>query len=202
MLFTTTLVSLTVALCVSAAPLSSAKVARQATSYTPVTHVVEVGKDGLTYTPPFITANPGDEVQLLFFAKNHTLVQASFQDPCTPLVNGIFAGFQPTDVTADDTGLVSFRSVSFQVDTASPLWFYCAQADHCQKGMTFAINPPPGSVEIFDQRAANKTENIAPTTGPIGVVDSLVEVFIEPTSSVSYTTSLAPPTVIPTPGSA
>ena len=173
MYFTTVLISFLAAVSTNAAPVSDRSTTTQ------VTHLVEVGKDGLTYTPPFITANPGDEVQFNFFAKNHTVVQSSFQDPCTPLTNGIFAGFQPSNITKDTTGLVTFKTITFQVDTANPLWFYCAQANHCQSGMTFAINPPPGSVETFNEVAATKTQNIAPPGGPVGVLAGLEEVFLE-----------------------
>lgn len=171
-MYLTALVSLLAAVRANAAPVSG----RQTTS--PVTHLVEVGKDGLTYSPPFITADPGDEVQFNFFAKNHTVVQSSFQDPCTPLENGIFAGFQPSNITKDTTGLATFKTVTFQVDTTNPLWFYCAQANHCQSGMTFAINPPPGSVDKFNQVAATKTQNIAPAGGPVGVLEGREEVYI------------------------
>jgi len=166
------LVSLLAAVGANAAPVSGRS------NTTPVTHLVEVGKNGLTYSPPYITANPGDEVQFNFFAKNHTVVQSSFKDPCTPLADGIFAGFQPTNITKDTTGLVTFKTVTFQVDTTNPLWFYCAQANHCQSGMTFAINPPPGSVEKFNQVAATKTQNIAPPGGPVGVIAGLEEVLL------------------------
>jgi len=166
------LISLLAAVGANAAPVSGRS------NTTPVTHLVEVGKNGLTYSPPYITANPGDEVQFNFFAKNHTVVQSSFKDPCTPLVNGIFAGFQPTDITKNTTGLVTFKTVTFQVDTTDPQWFYCAQANHCQSGMTFAINPPPGSVEKFNEVAATKKENIAPPGCPVGVIPGLEEVFI------------------------
>jgi plastocyanin len=185
MYFTTALISLIAALGVSAAPLSSSSISPR-TESRPVTHLVEVGKNGLTYTPPFITAKPGDLVQLNFFAKNHTFVQSSFADPCTPLVNGLFAGFQPSNITVNSTGFVTFKTVTFEVGTSSPLWFYCAQANHCQSGMTFAINPPPGSVETFDKVAATKTENIAPYGGPVGVVEGLEEVFIEDKSTTKY----------------
>jgi plastocyanin len=182
MLFTTALISLVAALGASAAPVASSTYAAstpasQAT-YTPVTHIVEVGKNGLKYTPPFITAKIGDEVQMNFFAMNHTLVQSSFKDPCEPLPNGIFAGFQPTSVTKNTTGLVTFKTVKFQVDTESPLWFYCAQGNHCQQGMTFAINPPAGSVDTFNNVAATKAKNIAPYGGPVGVLAGLEERFI------------------------
>lgn len=51
--------------------------------------------------------------------------------------------------------------------------------------MTFAINPPAGSVEKFDQVAATKTENIAPAGGPVGVAEGLEVVFIQPTNATS-----------------
>jgi plastocyanin len=191
MLFTTALISLIAALGASAAPVTSsayppptvtsATYSSAAVTYatnTPVTHIVEVGKNGLKYTPPFITAKIGDEVQMNFFALNHTLVQSSFQDPCEPLPYGIFAGFQPTSVTKNTTGLVTFKTVKFQVETESPLWFYCAQGNHCQQGMTFAINPPAGSVDTFNKVAATKAKNIAPYGGPVGVVAGLEERFI------------------------
>jgi hypothetical protein len=104
-------------------------------------------------------------------------VQSSFADPCEPLKHGIFAGFQPTTVTKNTTGLVTFKAVQFQVGTDKPLWFYCAQAKHCQSGMTFAINPPPGSVEKFNQVAATKEKNIAPYGRPVGVRSELVQRF-------------------------
>jgi hypothetical protein len=174
MQFTTALISLVAALGVSAAPAIIPPV-----NLDPTIHIVDVGKDGLTYTPPFITANVGDLVQMRFFAKNHTLVQSSFQDPCTPLAGGgIFAGFHPSNITADSTGLVTFETATFPVETTSPLWFYCAQADHCQSGMTFAINPPPGTVATFDQVAATKQQNIAPPGGPTGVVLEELPVFL------------------------
>lgn len=178
MYFTTALISVIAALGVSAAPLSSESLSTRDIT-PPVTHIVEVGKNGLTYTPPFIFAKPGEFVQMNFFAKNHTLVQSSFADPCEPLVNGIFAGFQPTTVTKDSTGFVEFKTIKFEVGTDRPLWFYCAQANHCQSGMTFAINPPEGSVEKFNKVAATKAKNIAPAGAPVGVAKGLEVRFIE-----------------------
>jgi plastocyanin len=43
--------------------------------------VVQVGKDGLTFTPPTISASPGDTVTYNFNPKNHSVVQSSFADP-------------------------------------------------------------------------------------------------------------------------
>lgn len=146
---------------------------------TPLVHVVDVGEDGLTYTPSSITANPGDFVEMRFYAKNHTVVQAAFKDPCTPLPGGIFGGFHPSTITDSSKGFVVFDTVTFPVVTSSPLWFYCAQDSHCQAGMTFAINPPPGSVAAFNALAATKAKNIAPPGGPFGVILGHEEVFLD-----------------------
>ncbi len=183
MYLTTAFITLIAALGISAAPVSSSPdsdlASRDIHRIPHTTHVVDVGKNGLTYTPPFIYAKPGDRVQLNFFAANHTLVQSDFATPCEPKPWGIFAGFQPTKVTKTDTGLVTFRSVQFEVYTESPLWFYCAQAKHCQAGMTFAINPPSvDSVKQFNAVAATKAQNIAPAGEPLGVRAGFVEKFI------------------------
>ena len=182
MYLTTAFITLVAALSTSAAPIASSdpKLETRGDWHTPhTTHVVDVGKNGLIYTPPFIYAKPGDHVQLNFFSANHTLVQADFATPCEPTPWGIFAGFQPTNVTKNETGLVTFRTVNFEVYTESPLWFYCAQAKHCQAGMTFAINPPSeDSVKQFTALAATKAENIAPAGGPIGVRAGFEQVFI------------------------
>lgn len=38
----------------------------------PVEHRVEVGLNGLNFTPPFLSANIGDTVTFVFHPKNHT----------------------------------------------------------------------------------------------------------------------------------
>ena len=182
MYLTTAFITLVAALGISAAPVASSDPELEARDgwRTPhTTHLVDVGKNGLTYTPPFIYAKPGDHVRMNFYSANHTLVQSDFATPCEPKPWGIFAGFQPTNVTKNDTGLVTFRSIWFEVYTDAPLWFYCAQAKHCQAGMTFAINPPSNeSVATFNAVAKTKAQNIAPAGGPIGVRSGFEQRFI------------------------
>lgn len=51
-----------------------------------VVHTVTVGGNGsLTYDPPFIQAAVRDTVKFVFAAKNHTVTQSSFGDPCRKL---------------------------------------------------------------------------------------------------------------------
>lgn len=111
------------------------------------THYVQVGAQGqLVYGPNQLNAKVGDIVRFDFLKLNHTVTQSSFSKPCTP--NGGF-----------DTGFNQFNPqnisgkfiVDFYVNTTSPLWFYCKQSGHCNKGMVLGINPQ----DKFPQFLAN-----------------------------------------------
>jgi len=106
-----------------------------------VDHLVLVGDNGLNFNPTTVTAAQGDNVIFEFRAKNHTVTQSSFAQPCTSLQTpagpGVDSGYQPVAA-----GATSFPQWSITVDNATaPLWFYCKQGTHCQAGMVFAINP-------------------------------------------------------------
>ncbi|KAJ3908083.1 Cupredoxin [Lentinula edodes] len=104
----------------------------------PVTHNITVGINGqLAFGPANISAAIGDIVEFTFLAKNHSVVQSSFPEPCTPLVDGFNLGFHPVD--ANVTG----PSFSITINNTSPIWGYCAQTNpvsHCGSGMVFSIN--------------------------------------------------------------
>ncbi|KAJ6621774.1 hypothetical protein B0H10DRAFT_1945053 [Mycena sp. CBHHK59/15] len=106
------------------------------------TITVKVGENnGLTYDPANVTAAVGDEIAFQFIAKNHTVTQSTFADPCqqmeTPMV-GIDSGYQA--VAANSTQIPQW---SFTVNNATaPLWFFCRQTGHCAKGMVFSVNAP------------------------------------------------------------
>lgn len=106
-----------------------------------VDHSVAVGtKAGdLVFKPDTINAAEGDTVTFKFWPKNHSIAQAAFNSPCTPLNNGFWSGFVPTA----DTQKVSNWTFTYEVTNASaPIWFYCTQGQHCQNGMVGVINPP------------------------------------------------------------
>lgn len=93
---------------------------------------VTVGKDGkLNYSPQNFEAEVGDEVEFSFFPKNHTVVQSSFADPCHPLEGGFFSGFVPTPEGKSNT------TFTITIKDNKPIWFYCAQGPHCQKGKPY-----------------------------------------------------------------
>lgn len=69
------------------------------TSGSPTNHLVIVGENGtLTYDPPTFNASKGDSVTFEFRAKNHTVTQSTFDDPCrkisatTPGTEGFDSG--------------------------------------------------------------------------------------------------------------
>ncbi|KAH9013073.1 Cupredoxin [Lactarius pseudohatsudake] len=108
-----------------------------ATSASAQTNIqVQVGSNGLSFSPSSVNASVGDTVSFVFFPKNHTVTQSSFAAPCQPLASGIDSGFQP--VAAGATTAPSF---TLTVNATTPLWFYCRQSTHCESGMVFAINP-------------------------------------------------------------
>ncbi|KAK0463861.1 Cupredoxin [Desarmillaria tabescens] len=98
-------------------------------------HLVTVGDGGmLAFNPTSVTAVQGDTVTFSFRAGNHSATQSTFAFPCTK--SGIDSGFVPI---ANST---VFGQWTFTVDNSStPLWFFCAQTGHCEKGMVFAVNP-------------------------------------------------------------
>lgn len=117
--------------------------------------VVHVGKNPANnvtdskFWPENLTAAPGSMVQFQFWAGNHTVTQSSFDNPCTPLepgaggtgngtnAAGIKSGYQPVDVSMPNGEIPTY---TVWINDTKPLWFYCAQATHCQGGMALAIN--------------------------------------------------------------
>ncbi|KAI0342532.1 Cupredoxin [Trametopsis cervina] len=146
------------------------------------TFYVEVGANGqLQYTPPSVNAKPGDVVEFKFNPKNHTVTQASFTDPCSPLAGGFDSGFQP--VAANSTSPAPTFRVT--VTDTKPLWFYCRQGahtnvSHCGQGMVGAVNAPPtgNTFDAFKQKALDlgkqfgvgSTSTSAPPPGQTHVV--------------------------------
>ncbi len=62
-----------------------------------VTHEVDVGRDGLTFSPDKLDPAVNDTVVFRFYNDNHSVAQSIFDNPCEFAENGIFSGF-PGDV--------------------------------------------------------------------------------------------------------
>ncbi|KAK0464376.1 Cupredoxin [Desarmillaria tabescens] len=130
---------------------------------------VKVGENsGLTFDPTSVTAAEGDIVQFQFLAKNHTVTQSTFADPCQKMTTpseGVDSGFVPVSNASTEVPMWSFT-----VNNASaPLWFYCAQTGHCAKGMVFAINPTANkSFAAFQAAAMASTTNTTSSSSASG----------------------------------
>jgi len=163
-------------------------------------HVVLVGSTGLTFSPDQINATVGDTVSFQFVKGNHSVAQSTFAKPCTPN-GGIWSGFEPVVAAAPAASSSSAAATStgggdsgygykmvkregsevpqFQItiNATTPLWFYCAQAEHCQSGMVFAVNVNNTSgktLDAYKAAAAKATANVAPTFAAQGGVQSEV----------------------------
>ncbi|KAM3502436.1 hypothetical protein MY10362_004851 [Beauveria mimosiformis] len=112
--------------------------------------VVSVGRNpvnessmGLKFWPEKVKAEVGTMVQFQFLAGNHTLTQSDFDHPCKPInevnpsTQGIFSAFQPVAASAAKGQVPVF---TIMVNDTKPMWFFCSQGPHCQKGMVMVIN--------------------------------------------------------------
>ncbi|KAI0705949.1 Cupredoxin [Cytidiella melzeri] len=120
---------------------------------------VIVGNNGtLTFTPSSITAAPGDLINFVFVAGNHSVTQSSFGTPCENIsTGGLDSGFQFIQ-----PGATMAMQFTIMVNDTNPLWFYCRQTNpkvHCQNGMVFAVNPTAEKSFSAFQQAAMQSAN-------------------------------------------
>jgi hypothetical protein len=172
----------------------------------------------LRYYPEKVVAPPGSWVQFQFQPKvhtpspsrtpfpqltcksvqNHTVTQSTFDNPCVPIhniqsnVTGIKSGFMPVS----PGGSVPVFSVL--VNDTTPIWLYCGQVGHCQKGMALVINEKAGSnktLEAYKAAAALLPVPGANATSSVGVSVSS-SVPVSSSSLAVVPTSI--PTTVPT----
>jgi plastocyanin len=136
-----------------------------------VVHVVQVGGSNATlrFIPDTVYALPGEVVQFQFNPKNHSIVQSTFDRPCTPIqqvmankTDAINSGFMPSNGTIKPV-------YSVMVKDTNPIWAYCSQGNHCQMGMVMVINPPatgPRNLVAYAAGAKQATANISPGQSP------------------------------------
>ena len=90
----------------------------------------------------------------MFKQKNHTVTQSTLQSPCVQAADGFDSGLYVfvsvmceslsdliCSVPVPDNQTSDFTVAQFTVPDTNPVWVYCRQANHCQQGMVFAINP-------------------------------------------------------------
>ncbi|KAJ5684788.1 Cupredoxin [Penicillium maclennaniae] len=97
---------------------------------------INVGKSGLEFSPYTLNVAAGDKVEFHFFPGDHSVTQASSDNPCHPLSGSSFSsGF----VTGSSNG--SPPVFALIVNNTKFIWFFCGQVGHCQAGMVGVINP-------------------------------------------------------------
>lgn len=102
-----------------------------------ITHSVVAGLGGLRFDPDNVVAEVGDIIEWHFLPKNHSIAESSFGSPCVPLADGssFFSGFE----FVTDNGQAK-NVFQIEVKDKKPIWYYCAQGNHCSQGMTGVIN--------------------------------------------------------------
>ncbi|THV02663.1 hypothetical protein K435DRAFT_339963 [Dendrothele bispora CBS 962.96] len=126
---------------------------------------VGVGKDentghkGIGFDPSVIYPVAGDEIVFEFRSGQHSVVQSSYEKPCTPKDDGFDTGVQtvPDSTPVDANGL---PTVTLSVSDTQPMWFFDQAAGTCQQGGVLAVNPAGTQTPAgFKENAANQLES-------------------------------------------
>jgi hypothetical protein len=124
------------------------------------------------------------------------VTQSTFNNPCVPIhsvmsnVTGITSGFMP--VAPTDTQIPVF---SILVNDTNPIWLYCAQTGHCQKGMSMVINEVASSNKTLEAYQAAAAKLGSTTSTGMGMSSTMM---MSPSSSSMMMMSTSIPTSIPT----
>ncbi|KAM0271621.1 hypothetical protein ACHAQH_009048 [Verticillium albo-atrum] len=128
---------------------------------------VEVGVDDkFIFKPNDIKEPIGTHIQFNFNPKNHSVTQSSFDKPCEQLENGFSSGLIPA---ANSPSGISFDII---VNDTKPIWFYCAQGQHCKNGMVGSVNAPAegNTLASFTDKASKAGAGQLVPLSPIGGV--------------------------------
>jgi len=120
---------------------------------------IMVGEGGDVFMPNTVTnAMMGDTVTFMFSGSQHSVVESSFDQPCSPMTGGFSVGAQS-------------KMINFTVnimDTGTH-WFYCSVPGHCNSGMVGVINPPMDMTQAdFVKQAANAMVNNPASNNAVG----------------------------------
>jgi hypothetical protein len=145
---------------------------------------IDVGEEGLNFTPSSQTAAVGDILEFHFFPGGHGAAQGTFETPCTPSTNGFFSGFIPGNTDGDTVFTTT-------VTSTDPIWFYCPLAEHCQSGMVGVINPPADkSISDYSAAAQKVAVNKAPGSVSGGTVTTIMSSAATSSMGLTTTTSM------------
>ncbi|KPI42661.1 uncharacterized protein AB675_2002 [Cyphellophora attinorum] len=136
--------------------------------------LVSVGDNNgsLKYFPDTVHAPPGSVVQFQFHPKNHTVTESTFDAPCKakdpslakPQRPGLKSGFVPVMPQSENTPVYNVL-----INDTDPIWIFCGQMPHCQRGMSMVINPPNNpekTIQKYQEAAAKLPIPSPPAAAP------------------------------------
>lgn len=165
------------------------------TSAPAATYTIDVGADGLNYSPRIYNDVPvGSVIEYRFYPLNHSVARASYGEPCIPYEDsvlggvGFWSGFQPIDLVTNDPPIFHVT-----INDTEPVFFYCSAPGACFDGMIGVINP--NSTQTFDgQFAYSQNATVEFSPGQYFPVESVA-------ATITRSTTATGGTVIPTPTS-
>lgn len=117
---------------------------------------IDVGANGLAFTPDSVTAKVHDILEFHFHPINHSVVLGDFANPCQPAKTGaFFSGFMPVSSGEAD------QVFQVTVNSTDPMFFYCSQnvLSHCISGMSGVVNANSSQTLDAYQKAAKNAKS-------------------------------------------
>ena len=125
----------------------------------PSVQVIVGGAGSLSFMPTAVQAPINTVILFNFLALNHTLTQSSLRNPCESIdkFDTGFNQFNPENISGK-------YIVEYKVISDKPQWFYCAQTNHCDAGMVFALNAGNQTRQFIDNINAGLSPDIGDTS--------------------------------------
>ncbi|KAK1215294.1 hypothetical protein PQX77_022085 [Marasmius sp. AFHP31] len=98
------------------------------------------GRKGVGFDPSVIMPGKDDEMSFQFRSGSHSVVESTFDQPCTPKPGGFDSGVKtvPENLDVDAPGL---PTVTLVAKDSQPSWFFDQAGGTCNQGGVLAVNP-------------------------------------------------------------
>ncbi|KAG7087623.1 hypothetical protein E1B28_013571 [Marasmius oreades] len=160
---------------------------------------VGVGKDettgqkGVGFDPSVIVPSKSDQIVFEFRSGSHSVVQSTFEQPCTPKEGGFNTGVKSVadNLDVDAPGL---PTTTLAVTDSQPLWFFDQAGGTCNQGGVLAVNPTVGSqtAAAFKENAMKATMAPANSDTTANISSTIHGATVAPTRASSTQTTPRP----------